>query len=38
MEYDAITWVANNPYCIAAIAILIFGGGIMLAIDCWHKW
>lgn len=38
MEDSAIAWVANNPYCIAAIAIVEFGGLIMLAIDCWQKW
>ena len=38
MEDSAITWAANNPYCIGAIALLIIGGGIMLAIDCWQKW
>ena len=31
-------FVANNPYCIAAIALLIIIGCIALAIDCWQKW
>ena len=33
MEDSAITWVANNYYCIAAIALV-----IMFAIDCCQKW
>ena len=37
MEYDAITWVANNPYCIMAIGVIIIGGFIAFAIDCWRK-
>lgn len=38
MKDSAVTWIANNPYCIAAIDLVIFGGLIMLAIDCWQKW
>ena len=38
MEDNAITWVANNPYCIAAIALVGLGGLIMLVVDCWQKW
>lgn len=38
MNESAITWAANNPYCIAAIALVIIGGYIMLAIDCYKKW
>jgi len=33
MENSAITWVANNYYYIAAIAL-----AIVFAIDCCHEW
>lgn len=37
MDYHVITWVANNIYCIATIVLAIFGGLIILAIDCWKE-
>lgn len=38
MDNNVITWVANNIYCVATIVLVVFGGLIVLAIDCWQKW
>ena len=33
-----MTWAVNDPFFVAAIDFVIFGGLIMLVIDCWQKW
>ena len=37
MDNHVIICVANNIYCIVTIALVIFGGLIVLAIDSWQK-
>lgn len=38
LNMEGFEFVANDPYCIAAIGIVIIGGCIALLIDCWQKW
>lgn len=38
MTDSALTWMMNDPYCIASMAVVVIGGCIALAVDCWRKW
>ena len=38
MSESALSWMMNDPYCVVAMTVVVIGGCIALAVDCWRKW
>lgn len=38
MNDSALSWMMNDPYCVVAMAVVVIGGCIALAVDCWRNW
>ena len=38
MTGSALSRMMNDPYCVVAMAVVVIGGCIALAVDWWRKW